>query len=68
MSVNPATSSLNWVYADKDVHFLQSVTVRSPVYANRDLWLENTAKIAERSRRAPSPPAGKNKVAVGRDL
>ena len=38
VSVNPTTSSLNWVYAYNDVHFGQSVTVRSPVYANRDLW------------------------------
>ena len=40
VSVNPTTSSLNWVYAYNDVEFGQSVTVRSPVYANRDLRLE----------------------------
>ena len=35
VAVNPSTSSLNWVYAFNDIDFNQSVTVRSPVYANR---------------------------------
>ena len=39
VSVNPATSSLNWVYAYNDIKFDQSVTVRSPVYAKHDLRL-----------------------------
>ena len=68
VSVNPTTSSLNWVYAYNDVHFGQSVTVRSPVYANRDLWVENTATIAETIPPSAVTAGGPNKVAVGRDL
>jgi hypothetical protein len=69
VSVDPGTSSLNWIYSFNDVHFGQSVTVRSPVYANRDLWVENTATIGETiPPNATQPIATKNKVAVGRDL
>ena len=68
ISVNPTTSSLNWIYADSDVTFSQSVTVRAPVYANRDLHLENTAEIGEMIPASATMPARPNKVAVGRDL
>ena len=68
ISIDPATSSLNWVYAFNDVRFEQSVTVRSPVYANRDLTVANTATIAETIPANASGPVRPNKVAVGRDL
>jgi hypothetical protein len=68
VSVESSTSSLNWVYAFNDVHFDQSVTVRSPVYANGDLWLEQTAKIGETIPANASGPLRLNKVAVGGNL
>jgi hypothetical protein len=67
VAVNPSTSSLNWIYANNDVRFEQSVTVRSPVYANRDLILGNKATIAETIPANASGPTRPNKVAVGRD-
>ncbi len=68
VAVNPSTSSLNWVYAFNDIHFDQSVTVRSPVYANRDLWIEQTATIGETIPANASGPLRLNKVAVGGNL
>jgi hypothetical protein len=68
VSVNPSSSSLNWVYAWRDIHFDQSVTVRSPVYANGDLWLEQTSKIGETIPANASGPLRLNKVAVGGNL
>jgi hypothetical protein len=68
VSVNPSTSSLNWVYAYNDVRFGQSVVVRSPVYANRDLWIEQTAKIGETIPPSTITAGGPNRVAVGRNL
>ena len=68
VAVNPSTSSLNWVYAYNDVEFGQSVTVRSPVYANRNLRLENTSKIGETIPANASGPLRLNKVAVGGNL
>jgi Tfp pilus assembly protein PilX len=46
-SVDPITSSLNWVYASNNLTFGQSVTVASPVYAGNDLELDNTVTISE---------------------
>ena len=69
VAVDPGSSSLNWIYSFNDVHFAQSVTVRSPVYAKRDLYVEQTATIGETiPPNATQPVATKNKVAVGRDL
>jgi hypothetical protein len=49
---------LNYIYAQTDITFLQSVTVATPVYATRDLTLGNTATIT----------AAAKSVAVGRNL
>jgi hypothetical protein len=68
VSINPSSSSLNWVYAFNDIHFDQSVIVRSPVYANRDLWIEQTATIGETIPANASGPLRLNKVAVGGNL
>ncbi len=68
VSIDPSTSSLNWVYAFNDVRFGQSVTVRSPVFANRDLLIEQTATIGETIPANASGPERQNKVAVGRNL
>ena len=68
VSINPSSSSLNWVYAFNDIHFDQSVTVRSPVYANGDLWIEQTAKIGETIPANASGPLRLNKLAVGGNL
>ena len=38
---------LNFIYAKRDLTFLQSVEVASPVYAKRDLHLENSSTISE---------------------
>jgi Tfp pilus assembly protein PilX len=67
VSIDPSTSSLNWIYAFNDVRFEQTVTVRSPVYSNRDLVLGNKATIAETIPANASGPERLNKVAVGRD-
>ena len=56
------TTPLNFIYAKRDLTFLQSVTVASPVYATRDLWLENSSTISEFIGNDPSSP---NRVAVG---
>ena len=53
-----AASVLNWIYSGTDTHFTQSVQIGSPVYATRDLFLANTAKIRGSAR----------KLVVGRDL
>jgi len=68
VEVDPASSSLNWVYAFNDVSFGQQVKVRSPVFANRDLFVANGAKIAETIPANASGPERPNKVVVGRDL
>ena len=68
IEVDPGSSSLNWVYANQDIRFAQSVIVRSPVYAKRDLRIEGTAKIAETIPANASGPERPNKVAVGRNL
>ncbi len=44
-------SPLNFIYAENDVTFLQSVVVASPVYATNDLVLQNTSTISEKAGR-----------------
>jgi hypothetical protein len=39
------TSPLNWIYALNDITFEQSLTVGSPIYAGRNLTLDNTASV-----------------------
>jgi Tfp pilus assembly protein PilX len=67
-SIPPGQSSLNWVYGFNDVTFSQSVTVASPVYAGRDLILQNTATIAETIPAAAGNPAAPNKVVAVRNV
>jgi hypothetical protein len=49
---------LNWIYSGTDTYFTNSVQIGAPVYAARDLWLSNTAKIR----------GSANKLVVGRNL
>jgi hypothetical protein len=51
-------SVLNWIYSGTDAFFSNSVEIGSPVYATRDLWLSNSAKIR----------GSAHKLVVGRDL
>jgi Tfp pilus assembly protein PilX len=67
-SVNPALTSIDWVYASTDVSFGQSMNVASPVYAVRDLNLTQTATIAETIPATLTQPATPNRVYAGRYL
>ena len=51
-------SVLNWIYSGTDTYFTNSVQIGSPVYATRDLYLSNTAKIRGTA----------HKLIVGRNL
>ncbi|MDP9225407.1 MAG: hypothetical protein M3P18_16495 [Actinomycetota bacterium] len=56
---------LNFIFSHNDLHFQQAVVVASPVYATRDLYLEQSATVSEWIGNV----AGKfNKLAVGRDF
>jgi hypothetical protein len=39
------TSPLNWIYALNDITFEQSLSIGSPIYAGRNLTLDNTATV-----------------------
>lgn len=67
-SVDPSTAAIDFVYAQNDITFGQSMIVQSPIYAGRDLNLENTATISETIPASVITPAKKNRVAVGRNL
>ena len=56
------------MYAFNDIHFDQSVTVRSPVYANRDLWIEQTATIGETIPANASGPLRRTRSRSARNL
>ena len=51
-------SVLNWIFSGTDTYFTNSVQIGSPVYATRDLYLSNTAKIRGTA----------HKLIVGRNL
>jgi Tfp pilus assembly protein PilX len=56
---------LNFIFSHHDIHFQQRVVVASPVYATRDLYLEQFATVSEWIGNV----SGKfNKLAVGRDF
>jgi hypothetical protein len=75
-SVNPATTAIDWVYAGGDpqslhpgdVSFGQSMNVASPVYAERDILLSNTATISETIPASLTLPARPNRIYAGRYL
>jgi hypothetical protein len=67
-SLDPSTSSLDWVYADHDITFGQSVKVESPVFAGHDLTLTSTATISELIPASVTEKARVNHVAVVRNL
>lgn len=62
-SLNPATSSLNWIYG-KNVTFSQSVVVRAPVFATGNLSLQGSATIAETIPADVNNPQRPNSVNV----
>lgn len=53
---------LNFIYSKLDLTFPQSVDVASPIYATRDLYLQNSSAISEFIGNDPSSP---NRAAVG---
>jgi hypothetical protein len=67
-SVPPGTTATDWIYALNDVTFGQSVNVAAPVYAGRDLILENSATISETIPASLTLPARPNRIAVGHNL
>jgi hypothetical protein len=67
-SVNPATTAIDWIYGTQDVNFSNSVNVASPVYAQRDITLANTATISETIPASLTLPARPNRLYTGRYL
>jgi Tfp pilus assembly protein PilX len=67
-SINPNNSAIDFVYAKQDINFGQSMNVRSPIYAGRNLTLSNTATIDEVIPASATGPARPNKVAVAGNM
>jgi Tfp pilus assembly protein PilX len=67
-SVNPGTTSIDWVYGLGDVTFSNSVNVAARVYAGHDIKLLNSATIDETIPASLTLPAQKNVIAAEHDL
>jgi hypothetical protein len=67
-SVNPGTTSIDWVYGLNDVTFSNSVNVAARVYAGHDIKLLNSATIDETIPAQLGLPAEKNVIAAEHDL
>jgi hypothetical protein len=57
---------LNFIYSWRDLTFSNSVKIEAPLYAQRDLHLNNSSTVSEYI--GGNNPSTKNKLAVGRDL